>query len=310
MTATLSITFPIFALILAGYLSARRRILDIGATDALNRFVVYLALPALLFQATTRISLAEINQPGFIFALASAMLIAFLAAALVLRRSVRLADATIHGLNASYSNTGFMGIPLCIAAFGEASLPVLVVATIMTACLLFAISIVLIEVDLNASGGIGATAKKVSLVLVRNPLLVAPLVGLALVVMGIPLPEPIDRFAKLLGGAASPCALVTIGLFIGQQQVPFDRPLVARLVALKLLFQPAIGYLLAFHVFSMPPLWATILVLLCALPTGTGPFMLAKLYDRQSAPTSGVILVSTVISVLTITVVLTLFGIK
>ena len=271
MIATLSITFPIFALILTGYVAARRRILDIGATDALNRFVVYLALPALLFEATTRITLADINQPGFVLALASAMFLAFIAARLVLRGPVRLADATIHGLNASYSNTGFMGIPLCLAAFGKASLPVLVVSTIMTACLLFAISIVLIEVDLNASGGLRATGKKVLIVLARNPLLIAPLFGLVLVVLGVPLPEPIDRFAKLLGDAASPCALVTIGLFIGQQQTPFDRPLVAKLVALKLLFQPAIGYVLAFKVFTMPPLWATILVVLCALPTGTGP---------------------------------------
>ena len=309
MIATLSITFPIFALILTGYIAARRRILDIGATDALNRFVVYLALPALLFEATTRITLADINQPGFVLALASAMFLAFIAARLVLRGPVRLADATIHGLNASYSNTGFMGIPLCLAAFGKASLPVLVVSTIMTACLLFAISIVLIEVDLNASGGLRASAKKVLIVLARNPLLIAPLFGLVLVVPGVPLPEPIDRFAKLLGDAASPCALVTIGLFIGQQQTPFDRPLVAKLVALKLLFQPAIGYVLAFKVFTMPPLWATMLVVLCALPTGTGPFMLAKLYDRQSAPTSGAILVSTVISVLTITLLLSIFGV-
>ena len=310
MTATLSITFPIFALILLGFVCARRRILDASATDALNRFVVYLALPALLFQATTRITLSEVDQPGFIGAFALAMAIAFIAARLVLRGPLRLADASIHGLNASYSNAGFMGIPLCLAAFGEQSLPVLVVATIMTACLLFAIAIVLIEIDLNATDGFGATTRKVSLVLIKNPLLLAPIFGLALVATGIALPQPIDRFAKLLGDAASPCALVTIGLFIGQQQTRFDRPLVAKLVALKLLFQPAIGYVLAFHVFSMPPLWATILVLLCALPTGTGPFMLAKLHDRQSAPTSGVILVSTVLSVLTLTALLAFFGIK
>lgn len=309
MPVILSITLPIFALILAGYLCARRRLLDISATDALNRFVILLALPALLFQATAHVTLADISQPGFMLALAGSMVVAFATAMALAQAPARLADRTIQGLNASYANTGFMGIPLCLATFGEASLPALVVATVMTACVLFAVAIVLIEIDLGGSGHLTATVRRVGLTLLQNPLLVAPLCGLALGVAGIPLPDALDRFARLLGSAASPCALVTIGLFIGQQQVPFDRALVARLTALKLFLQPAVAYLLAFHVFSMPLLWAKIVVILSALPTGTGPFMLAKLHDRQSAPTSGTILISTVLAVLTITGLLALLGV-
>ncbi len=307
MSAILTITFPIFALILAGFLCARGRILDLGATDALNRFVVYLALPALLFQATARLSLAEINQPGFVLAFASGIGLTFWFAILVTGKTSRqLADRSLFGLNASYANVGFMGIPLCLASFGEASLPPLILSTVMTAGLLFAFSIILIEIDLNAGERFFKTFGAVIKNLARNPLLLAPFSGLVLVLLGLPLPEPVDRFAKLLGGAASPCALVTIGLFIGQQKGGFERGLVLRLVALKLLVQPLITYGLAFYVFEMPLFWAKILVLLSALPTGTGPFMLAKLHDRQSAPTSGTILVSTVFSMVTISLLLTL----
>lgn len=308
MNAILTITLPIFALILAGYIAARRRILDISATDALNRFVVYLALPALLFLATARVHPADLNQPGFALALALGVLPVFLFAMWLTRRS-RLADQTIHGLNASYANAGFMGIPLCLATFGEASLPALVIATVLTACVLFAVSIVLIEIDLNAAGGLRHTLRKVARVLGANPLLLAPLLGLLVALLGLPLPAAIDRFMALLSAAASPCALVTIGLFLGQQQTPFDRPLVAKLVALKLLAQPGVTYLLAFYVFPMPPLYAKIAVLIAALPTGTGPFMLAKLHDRQSAPTSGTILISTILSVLSVSVLLALLGV-
>jgi len=305
----LSITLPIFALILAGYISARRRWLDISATDALNRFVVYLALPALLFGATAHVTVADIAQPGFVLALAGGMAVAFIAAVALTPSPARLADRAIQGLNASYANTGFMGIPLCLATFGDRSLPALVIATVMTAGVLFAIAIVLIEVDLGGSGGIGATLRRVGAALARNPLLLAPASGLLIGLSGLPLPAAVDRFVTLLGSAASPCALVTIGLFIGQQQEPFDRALVARLTGLKLLVQPAIAYLLAFHVFEMPLLLAQIVVILSALPTGTGPFMLAKLHDRQSAPTSGTILISTVLAVVSVTALLALLGV-
>ena len=306
MAAIVTITFPIFALILAGFISARGRILDLSATDALNRFVIYLALPALLFHATAHVTFADINQPGFALAFAIGIAITFALTAL-LTRPKRLADASILGLNASYANVGFMGIPLCLSIFGDASLPPLVITTIMTAAILFAIAIAMIETDINRDASLGRTVVKVGGVLVRNPLVIAPFCGALVVIAGWHLPDAIDRFVKLLGAAASPCALVTIGLFIGQQSSRFDRLLVAKLVVLKLVVQPAITYVLAYHVFDMPPLWAEIVVILSALPTGTGPFMLAKLHDRQSSPTSGAILVSTVLSVLTISTLLALF---
>jgi predicted permease len=64
--------------------------------------------------------------------------------------------------------------------------------------------------------------------------------------------------------------------------------------------QPAITFILAFWVFTMPPLWAQSALILSALPIGTGPFMLAKLYNREAAITSRAILVSTVLSVVTV----------
>jgi malonate transporter len=66
------------------------------------------------------------------------------------------------------------------------------------------------------------------------------------------------------------------------------------------LLQPAITWFLAFHVFTMPIMWANAAVLLAALPTGTGPYMLAELYKREAAMTSSVILSSTVISLITL----------
>ena len=317
MSAVFDAVLPIFALILTGYICARRGILSHAATDSLNAFVVWLALPALLFQAMAGIDWAELDHPGFLAAFAGGMVITFLLSFLLAPFSPRpahhrLADRSIEGLDAAYANTGFMGIPLCLVALGHAALVPAVIATILTACVLFAGAIVLIETDLHEEPRLGVTLRKVGRSLLRNPLVASPLLGLAVALLHgithVPLPGVITRFTSLLGDAASPCALVTIGLFLAQSESAKETGIITRLVTLKLLVQPAITFLLAFRVFDMPALWADTALLLSALPIGTGPFMLAKLYNREAAVTSRAILVSTVLSLVTVSALLAWLG--
>lgn len=301
MSVIINAVFPLFALILIGYLSARRRLLGPGAVDSLNKFVVYMALPALLFQAMAQITWEQVNQPGFVVASSLAIATVFAASYLFdRRRRGRLADASIEGLAASYSNAGFMGIPLCLMLFGEASLPPVIITTLLTACALFAFSIVLIEIDLLGSPNVLRTARKVIVSLLRNPLVAAPLLGTLVAALGWPLPYAVEQFTTLLGAAASPCALITIGLFLAQGEPTEHHGTVWRIVGLKLLLHPLVTFVLVYWVFDMPPLWAATAVLLSALPVGTGPFMLAKLYEREPAITSRAILLSTVLSLITV----------
>ncbi|MDR3521247.1 MAG: AEC family transporter [Acidocella sp.] len=297
--------FPIFALILTGYVCARRNILGTAATESLNNFVVWLALPALLFQGMAGITAAAFEEPGFLVAFTGGMMVTFVLSFLLGGRvHHRLADRSIEGLDAAYANTGFMGIPLCLAALGQASLVPSIIATILTACVLFAAAIILIETDLAHTPQFSATLRKVARSLARNPLLIAPVLGMVVAVLhaqiGFTLPAPVLRYTSLLGDAASPCALVTIGLFLAQSEAADDTALIARLVGLKLLVQPALTYLIAFRLFSMPAVWSHTALILSALPIGTGPFMLAKLYNREAAVTSRAILVSTVLSLVTV----------
>lgn len=309
MSVIINAVFPLFALILVGYISGRKRLLGAGAVDSLNKFVVWMALPALLFQAMAQITWEQVNQPGYVAA--SFLAIAFVFAtsyALDLRRRGRLADASIEGLAASYSNSGFMGIPLCLMVFGPDSLPPVIIAILLTACALFAFSIVLIEVDLVGPGSVRVTTRKVAMSLLRNPLVAAPVLGAIVAALQIPLPYAVLQFTGLLGAAASPCALVTIGLFLAQGKLTLHLTPVWRIVALKLFLHPLIAFVLVRWVFDMPPLWASTAILLAALPVGTGPFMLAKLYEREPETASGAILISTVLSVATVSVMVALLG--
>ena len=138
-----------------------------------------------------------------------------------------------------------------------------------------------------------------------NPLLVAPVLGCTWAAFGAELPAPAARFLSLLGAAATPCALVSIGLFLAQKHEG-QHDGATGLVLAKLLLQPAITAFLAFRVFELPALWASAALLLSALPTGTGPFMVAGFYARDGQVTSGTILLSTILSIISITAVLSL----
>ena len=302
MFSTLLVVLPIFALIFAGWLARRLRVLGPDASSELNRFVVALALPALLFDIVAHADWATIWQPGFIatFGL-SALTVFALTVVIRLRRPRHLADAAIDGLNAGYANVGFVGFPLALVALGRDAMAPTLIATILTACVTFAIAIILIEVGLQTEKRRGRLVLKVAGSLVRNPLLVAPALGALVPIAGLAVPAPVETFFKLLGGAASPCALVALGLFLAAERNAGGRGHGATtlLVGFKLILHPLVAWGLG-TAFGLSPLLSHAAILLSALPTGTGPFMLAEFYDREADVTCEVVLTSTIMSVLTL----------
>ena len=308
MLSNLAIVLPIFALILAGWLARRSNALGPDATREVNRLVVYLALPALLFDIMANASPAEIWQPGFIFAFSAGCAAVFGITLLVrMRRGRRLADAAIDGLNAGYPNTGYVGFPLVLAVIGPDGLAATLLATILTACVLFGVAIVLIESALHSGMRRRDIARRTLSALVRNPLLLAPAIGALVMLSGWSVPKPLETFLDLLGGAASPCALVALGLFLDDnagRRPEEGRSAEVLLVVLKLAVQPAVTWLVAVPLLGLPATAAQTAVLLSALPTGTGPFMLAAFYGRDALLTARVVVATTVLSVLTLSLYL------
>ncbi|MBB5393861.1 MULTISPECIES: AEC family transporter [unclassified Herbaspirillum] len=309
MLAIFNIVFPIFALIFLGWACRKRHILSAGAASELNRFVIYLGLPALLFDSMSRLTPADFANVRFIGVFAAGVAIVFLLTGWIrARQKAPAADLIIDSLGASYANVGFIGIPLCYLAFGHDGLPPSVIAMVMTACLLFAVAIVLLETCLHAGAGLGQTVFKVGRSLVRNPIMIAPVAGIAVALSGLAIPSGVQQLFKILGGAASPCALVSLGLFLAQPVRHDEGVSVSLLVVFKLLLQPAVTAVLAYWVFPLPRLWADSAVLLAAMPIGTGPFMLAELYQREVAGMSRAILVSTTLSLPTVALILAWIG--
>ena len=314
MLSTLEILLPVFGLIFAGFVCRKRGLLGPTAASELNRFVVWLALPALLFDIMAHATWHQLYQPAFVatFALScSVVFVLILAVRLLSGRP--LADASVDAIAGSYPNTGYIGFPLCLIAFGQASLTPTTIATILVACVLFAIAIVLIEVGLQTERAPHRLAFKVVRSLARNPLIVSPIVGVLVASVHVTLPQSAETFLKLLGGAASPCALVSLGSFLAEKRTPADRSSAPSalnhgaslaLTGAKLLLQPALTWWLAARVFALSPMLVEMSVVLAALPTGTGPFMLAEFYRREAHITSRTILLSTLGSLVTLSLLL------
>ena len=306
MLSTLNIVLPIFALILAGWLARRLNILGENALSELNRFVVYLALPALLFDIIASAKWDSLAQPAFILTFSIGMMVMFFLTLIIqLRRTQHLADAALDALNASYANTGFIGFPLVMIFLGNEAMAPTLVATILTVSVLFGIAIILIETGLQSETKWQVIVIKVAKSLIKNPLLIAPAIAIFIPITDTTLPDSVNVFLTLLGGAASPCALVALGLFLAGQpakKLNNENKTVTLIVILKLLIQPLLTWWLATRVFNLSPLLVHTAVLLAALPTGTGPFMLAEFYRREASTTSKCIMISTVGSLFTLTV--------
>lgn len=305
LSAVIHAAFPVFALILTGWLCARFKLLNAMSMEGLNKFVIYLALPAQLFDAMSHVKLEDLAQPGFYWAFSIGMLATAGLHALLTRTSnVPQTDKIIQSMTSAYSNAGFMGIPLCLIVFGRAGLSPAIITTLFTVSFLFALTILWIELTRLDHGQFSKAMRKVCLALIKNPLLIAPILGIAWSASDLGMPRAIDRYINLLGEAATPCALVAIGLFLAANPIRgLDRD-VLRIVTLKVAIQPLLTAGLVFYVFDMPRMWAQIAILSAALPVGTGPFMIAQIYQRDASASARAILISTIFSVITISILL------
>jgi hypothetical protein len=311
MGPILNVVFPIFAIMAAGYAAGRFGILGKESSEALNRFVYFVALPALFFVSMARVSLGEVFNLPFLGAYGGGAAATFVIAFVVAKFAFpnRLGALGLAGLSAIFSNTGYMGIPLLMLAFGEAGMLPAIITTILNGAVIMAFCIVLLELDVHQGKSGVVVLRNVLRGVVRSPLVLSAAAGLAVSGLGIPLPPALGTFCDLLGASAGPCALFAIGLFMVGKSPTAGATEVSWLVFLKLLIQPAITWLLAYHVFTMEPVWAAGALVQSALPTGALVFVLAQQYGIYLQRSTAVIMASTVVSLFTLSALFVYLGI-
>ena len=302
----LGAAFPVFALVGCGVLAGRFRLINPGSSEALNRFVYAFALPALLFIAVYRGSLDDLLGSGwFLLGVILATLGTALAGFALSRFAWRASpgESVMRALNASFANTGYLGIPLVTVAYGEhAGLPA-ALATVATNIVSFAVAIVCLELLANPRGG--GVARALAGV-ARSPLIWPIALAILVVALGVEVPLPVERFASLLAAAAGPCALFAIGLFVSQLSIREGFRASWPTSVLKLVLHPALMAALAYYLLPIDAYWAKVAVVCASLPLGATAFVLAQRYSLLEAETSTGAVLSTAASVVTVSAVMTL----
>jgi predicted permease len=312
MLDVLRVTFPFFALVLCGYWAARRQMLPFEAIPGLNGFVLFFALPCMLFQFGAKTPIAQLLDASafFMYLFCALVMVAFVVA-VTLNKRFGWNDAAFGALVGAFPNTGFMGVPLLVALLGTAAAGPAIVTIVIDMVITTSLCIALSRLDGAGQQGVSQAAKNALLGVVKNPLPWAILLGTLFSAFQIELPGPVEKTVALLGDAASPVALFTIGAVLARSQKiahheqhgPLTWKDYVPDALIKLFLHPLLVLAVGLAVISMGvPIDAfalKVMVLVAALPSASNVAMLSERFGADNGRIARIILVSTAAAFLT-----------
>jgi malonate transporter and related proteins len=317
MGAILEVTVPFFALVLAGYMAGRRHVLPESAIPGLNAFVLYFALPCLLFRFGASTPIFDLLNPAVLGTwLLAAGLIVFLTISTSLNERVGLKDAAFGALVASFPNTGFMGVPLLVALMGPAAAGPVICIVLADLFVTSSLCIAIAQAHEASGHGSRTAALRALRGALSNPLPWSIALGAVFSLTGMTLPGPVDSIVRMLADASTPVALFTIGtvLWRAGQHAHTRTPMAdyVPVALIKLFVHPLLVFALAaaLHVLGAPisKFQIAVLTLGAALPSASNVSLLAERYQADNGRIARIILASTALAFVTFTLLATLLG--
>lgn len=299
----LELTIPFFAVVGLGYAAANTKLIDAKSASAINVFVFYFAMPALVIGTLARQEITAILDWRFLGGWLVAALILFavgMITAKVFFKANRR-EMALFGQGSAIANIGFLAIPIVGATFGPEGVRLSAAALIIDLMIMIPLSIMVIES--SGGGSFGASVKRALQGAIRNPFAVAILVGVALSASGLGLSGAAATFSNFLGSAAAPTALFALGMSLSQRSLGEDIKPVVTLSLLKLLVHPAVTAVVLYLV-GLPTGLVVIGTVIAAMPVAQNVYVLAEHYGVMVRRASASILLSTVAAVLTISIML------
>ena len=296
-------TLPFFALIGLGYWAGRTGFFTEAATAYLTKFVFYFALSAMLFRFSANLQIAEVFNGRLVAGyLCGTGAIYLIATGVGLFRRLDVPTAAIEAQCAVIGNVGFLGLPMFVMLFGEASIgPMMLV--LATDLIVFSSLIVILINGARDGRMTFAILRTIGQGLLRNPMIVAITLGLLWSVLALPIPDPMNEFLSILGAAATPGALFAIGASLAGKSA--ERVQIALwLTGCKLILHPLAVALSVLFLFPLDALSTTVVISAAALPVAGNVYMLAQHYGIAPHRVSAAILFSTALSILTVPVVI------
>lgn len=296
MTALILI-LPIFGLVLVGWLASVAKIISERVGDGLSEYVFALAVPALIVSTLTRPGLSGEIAWGYWASYFGGAAVAWAVGSLIGRRTpgVDRRGAVLRGFAASQSNTVFVGVPMILQAYGEAgAFPLFMLLAVHLPLMMGAATLL---VESESGRPLSQRMKALALALGKNPIFLALVVGLSMKAAGLSFSGIAKALVDSLAGTASTCALIALGAGLTRYRVLHDLPGASVVAALKLGLHPLAVWLLAFHVFTLPPAYAGVAVLFAAMPVGINAYLLAVRYKSEQGLVAAAVLVSTLAAI-------------
>jgi predicted permease len=308
----LLVTFPFFALVLCGYVAGRRRMLPLDAIPGLNTFVLFFALPCMLYRFGASAPIAQLlDFPAAAVYLACALVVvAFVVWA---SRNSRIGwnDASFGALVAAFPNTGFMGVPLLVALLGAQAAGTAILTILLDLLFTSSLCIALSRLDGADEHGARKAAANALKGVAINPMPWAILLGGISSALQFQPVKPIAQTIALLADSASPVALFTIGAVLArsqylaakQEHAPMPLRDFVPVALIKLLVHPVLVWAggTAAIALGLPlsRVALTVMVLVAALPSASNVAMLAERFGADTGRIARIILLTTAAAFLT-----------
>lgn len=285
----LNVVAPVFGVAFVGWLFAGLRRVDLAS---LTDLVLYVSAPALVFSSLATQPLAPRSMAAVGGGVVAQALVCGAAAWLTFRL-LRLPGRGLY-LAAMFPNTGNLGLPLALFAFGRPGLAAAVIVFVSITLVHYTLGLMIVSGSPHPGDAL------------RQPLVHAAVLGVAAALLGIDPPAPIARFIELLGEAAVPLMLLSLGVRV--RSVRLRRPGPA-LLAVALRMGPGLAAAWAWvELFGLVGAERGVVLVTGVLPSAVMNFVLAEAYGQQAEEVASAILLGTVISLATIPVVLALMA--
>lgn len=293
------LSMPLFILIALGWMLVRWRKWPDSITEALNRVVFKIALPAMLFRLMSDFGQSPPVDARLLIAFFGSCLIVFVLGRVMASRLFKLdgISGSVFALGGIFSNNVMLGLPIATVMLGEKAIPSVALVLVFNGLILWTLATVSVEWVKHGAlnlKGFGKTAVSV----LKNPLIIAILSGTLFSLTGIPLPQMIDKPVGMLGTIAVPLALVALGMSLAAYKVKEGLKESYAICLLKLIVQPLVIWGLAV-LLGLPPLESKVVVLLGSMSVGINVYLMSQQFNALTGPAATSMLLSTVFSAVT-----------
>jgi predicted permease len=289
---------PLFLIIITGWAFSRAGAASIHWVEILNRYALWIGFPALVIFSLMQIE-EQIQDYLPLILLNSAYLIASMGLVFILAPLFSLKPKMKQSLFLilPFGNIAYLGIPVFENTFGQEILPVAALLAAVYAFWMLTLALVLVEVNGNHS----VNLKKMTIGLLKNPLLISVFIGIAIVVFDIPVPKAAKQTIQLFSQSVTAVVLFSLGIFIGLQRIgnPHEWLQVALISTTAMIILPALLYLIL-RFTSLPPEELKATVIDAAMPLGLTPYALSVQYQLETKLFARIVVFGTLISIMVI----------